>query len=578
MKNSLIEGFLEKARKRLAEDSSSMSNSEWVCKHTRLRGKPFSLTGYEFQRAILDDQHPNMSVIKCSQVGLTEINFRKILAFVTRNRGVTAIFTLPTEDMFKRTSNSRIKPLVGNEPIFNPPSHGFNKPTRSVGHFEIGESHLFVTNVDEGAATSTPADAVFNDEVDLSYQAMLSLFFSRLQNSEWKINQKFSTPTFINYGIDSDFVTSDQHYYLVRCLKCGHWNDPKVDLDHIIIPGMPSVLSDFSEIDATMVDDMELEEGYVCCKKCRSKLDLADPSLRSWVPRFPSRSHSRGYCVRPFSTSRIGIPWIVNRLLDYKKRDFVRGFYNTVAGEAYNDGNVRLSEPAIQACFEASSDIPAKSKEDQFWIGIDVGRTCHIIIGKNNGGQWRTYRFYTVRNTDLREEVKKLMETWNIVGGCIDRNPEAVFAGDVMRISGGKIVPVEYTGQREVNLMANELKELTHAQINRTIAIDHVAELIRDQNVAFAGFGVYRSIIVEHLRDMYREDDPDRPAVWKKLMGNDHYMHCLTYLTIAPRIREAITFREDEDRRSLVLASGILINMGDSPLFGRRNIEGELVR
>ncbi|TGR74085.1 hypothetical protein EN836_33470, partial [Mesorhizobium sp. M1C.F.Ca.ET.193.01.1.1] len=78
--------------------------SDFICANTTLRKKPFSLKGYEFQRAIIDDLHLNLSVIKCSQVGLTEVQIRKFLSFLKRTNGVNGIFSLPNDEMYKRVS------------------------------------------------------------------------------------------------------------------------------------------------------------------------------------------------------------------------------------------------------------------------------------------------------------------------------------------------------------------------------------------------------------------------------------------------------------------------------------------
>ena len=58
--------------------------STWLERNTRLKKEPFSFKGYEFQRRIADDMHPQMSVVKPSQVGLSELQLRKFLAMLKR--------------------------------------------------------------------------------------------------------------------------------------------------------------------------------------------------------------------------------------------------------------------------------------------------------------------------------------------------------------------------------------------------------------------------------------------------------------------------------------------------------------
>jgi hypothetical protein len=113
------------------------------------------MKGYEFQEAILNDMHPNMDVIKCSQVGLTEVEIRKVLGFLKRNRGVSAIFTLPNEKLYDKISKTRIQPLISNDRCFNPDNA--TRPVRSKEVMQIDDSWLYVTGCAESDATSTSA-------------------------------------------------------------------------------------------------------------------------------------------------------------------------------------------------------------------------------------------------------------------------------------------------------------------------------------------------------------------------------------------------------------------------------------
>ena len=55
---------------RYGKAGSTQSMSEWICVNTKIKGKPLNFEGYPFQKAIADDMHPGISVIKCSQVSI----------------------------------------------------------------------------------------------------------------------------------------------------------------------------------------------------------------------------------------------------------------------------------------------------------------------------------------------------------------------------------------------------------------------------------------------------------------------------------------------------------------------------
>ena len=142
MSNQHVQELLSRIKNRYSVDSINMSMGDWICQNTHLRGRPFSFQRYPFQEQIVNDLHPNMDVIKPSQIGLSEVQVRKALAFLARNRGTSLIFTLPNEAMFERMSTTRILPIVKEEKVFNLETRSGEKPTRSRAIIQIGSSFM----------------------------------------------------------------------------------------------------------------------------------------------------------------------------------------------------------------------------------------------------------------------------------------------------------------------------------------------------------------------------------------------------------------------------------------------------
>lgn len=540
--------------------------SEWIERNTTLRKRPFSFKGYEFQRAIADDMHPNLSVIKISQIGLTEIQIRKFLGFLKRTTAVNGIFTLPDDIMFKRVSQTRVKPLVDNEPVFN--MGNVEKPIRSMSLIQIDQSFGFFTGNKESDATSINADFVFNDEVDLSDQENLALFNSRLQGSDIRIRQGFSTPTFEGYGIDASYKASDQHEFLCRCSHCNHWNLPTFQPKFLCLPGLPSDLNDLSEIDVDIAAALDFENAYVKCERCDKPLDLANPSLREWVPKHPGRL-GRGYRVRPFTTPRLGIQYIVEQLLEYKRKNSIRRWYNTVLGESFNDSSARLQDAEIRMVMRSPNPIYPEPGTP-IAVGIDVGHTCHVTMAALNKADPIVFSFRQILATNLVEEVKAIKQRYNIVTGAIDLHPQSVLAREVRDVSGGIIIPVEYAAptQPAVTLQNDELGEFSHVRSNRTKVIDEVVSRIRKMKTSFYGYGTLESIVIAHLRDMVRIEEPEKAAIWNKLSGEDHFFHSLAYLFHSLTLRDVLALRNDDDQRIMSMIFGAIqqVQQTDAPL------------
>lgn len=501
-----------------------------------LRGKPFTTKSYPFQRQILDDEHPNKAVEKCSQVGLTTIQIMRVLAFLYRMRNTTAMYTLPSEKLYKRVSQSRIKPVLDENPVLVAATE--SKSVRTVTLVQIGLSFLHITGMTEDDATSTPADYLSHDEVDLSEASMLALFQSRLQNSDHKITERFSTPSFHGYGINASFELSDQHLYMARCKSCNHWQHPDFDLRFLDIPGLPSKLEELHDLTESDIHLLDIPNIKVVCEKCRKPLELDDPK-REWVPTYPTRTTMRGYRVSPFCTTRISPVYVINQLIEYKQRDYLRGWYNTVLGRPYSGGNVRLDKSEIEACFTGQSDTIDTS--NPVCIGIDVGLLCHVTIGTGS----KVHHFEIVPQNLLIERLKELKKRFNIVGGCIDRHPYTPTAEEARDLFDRKVMPVEYRGSKDVAIVKDELGQPNHAQADRTPLIDALAKAIRRREIEFAGFHDLKTTIIDHLRNAARDERPGEQARWVKLNKEDHFLHSLGLLVFSLRVMNAL--REDPE-------------------------------
>jgi hypothetical protein len=537
-----------------------MSTSEWIEKNTTLKKKPFSFKGYEFQKDIVNDLHPDLNVIKISQVGLTEVQIRKALALLCRNRGTSLIFSLPNEDMYERVSKARVKPIVNADKVFNSSEDISNKSVRSTEMMQFGQSFLYLVPASETAATSIPADFVFNDEIDLSDQKMISLFNSRMQASKFKISQKFSTPTFPSYGIDLNWQISDQRLYMARCECCGHQNHPEFNKKFIHLPGMPDVRQ-LTDITVEYQDQLDFANCYVMCERCHEPLDLDNPELRQWIATYPNRTQTRGYRITPFVNSNLSIPYIFKTMWDYQKNEFMRGFYNTVLGLPYSDGNMQIPLQDIQECLTNDSMVPDLSKFSCLWIGVDMGQTCHITIGEGEQkDNINIVAIYSIHVDNIVSHLAELCDKYNVRFGCVDRHPYEPTSRDIFKATNGKIIPLEYRGLKEFNIVLDAENELPiHAQANHTTFLDNFSTRIRKHQMKISGYGDKKQIFIEHLRDMIREETPDKPAHWVKLHGNDHFFHSSAFMVAAPSVMELIRIKTKAELRVSTISNIITI-------------------
>ena len=472
----------------------------------------------------------------------TEVQLRKALAFVTRNPHRNLIYTMPDENMRRRVFQNRVLPILTEDSAF----HGLNaagkKPIRSIEMTEINSSFMMMFPANEKAATSQPADAVFNDEVDLSDPQILALFNSRVQGSDLRMIHNYSTPTYDGLGISALYETSDQHEYLYKCPHCGHWQLPDFTTKYIRIPNLPIEASeDLTKFDPIWIDKYGINplDAYSVCSKCDRRVTYGDSANHRWVARHPHRSNSRGYRVSPFSTRNLDAAYVFGQLLKYQLLDNMKGFHNTVLGITHESSDERLSEVLLRTLFTAMSDFYTDHNGVPHFIGIDMGKVCHITIGRAEGiGKVKTVLMEAVKVEELEARFKYYSTLFPIVGGFIDRLPLITESNKIRNISEFKVMPMQYgrgSGGMIVVPKNDEYGQLDYVEAHRTLHLDKFANAIRSGYVTFAGYGTQKETIISHLRAMVRvfEEDKDgveKLPVWKKKDKQDHYFHSLAYM------------------------------------------------
>lgn len=472
----------------------------------------------------------------------TEVQLRKALAFVTRNPHRNLIYTMPDENMRRRVFQNRVLPILTEDSAF----HGLNaagkKPIRSIEMTEINSSFMMMFPANEKAATSQPADAVFNDEVDLSDPQILALFNSRVQGSDLRMIHNYSTPTYDGLGISALYETSDQHEYLYKCPHCGHWQLPDFTTKYIRIPNLPIEASeDLTKFDPIWIDKYGINplDAYSVCSKCDRRVTYGDSANHRWVARHPHRSNSRGYRVSPFSTRNLDAAYVFGQLLKYQLLDNMKGFHNTVLGITHESSDERLSETLLRTLFTAMSDFYTDHNGVPHFIGIDMGKVCHITIGRAEGiGKVKTVLMEAVKVEELEARFKYYSTLFPIVGGFIDRLPLITESNKIRNISEFKVMPMQYgrgSGGMIVVPKNDEYGQLDYVEAHRTLHLDKFANAIRSGYVTFAGYGTQKETIISHLRAMVRvfEEDKDgveKLPVWKKKDKQDHYFHSLAYM------------------------------------------------
>jgi hypothetical protein len=556
--NPMARGFFDRLRLAIDTESAYGRLASWITNNTMLDGKLFSFKDHEFQEAIINDTHRRQVIRKCSQVGLSEAAAREAIGSVATSRGSHFIYALPTKTFASSFSTSRIQPIIDESEVVR--AMTTTGAAMSAHLKKIGTSYLHIggTSGSTNGAISVPAKKLVFDEFDFCDMRIAGQYESRLKHApecptthvkgwiKW-----FSTPTLPHYGVDAKFQNSDQKHYHVDC-DCGHTFAPAYT--DIRIPGTPKdwkiATLTKDEVSGNLFD---FKRAYMACPVCHKDVwdELCNPKKRRWIAKKPLVTEISGWQVHPWDCPRVNsIPSVILQMVGYENQ---ADFMNFGIGLPFEDStNSFLSGPVLGLV-----RCPWNPDGGQgYFMGVDVGRTSHIVIGKpvNLLGKIRLQihyleRFRSSKEKPLPERVKELMKLYGVRCNVMDSQPDFSAVNAVAARYPNTTFGCEYTESRPSSELSN-LRVITEANIVKAYRTGSLNELMKANN---GGQIVYPQMIndsvkveveeiAENFKNIKKVRAPDKKTgVMKesyiKLDGNDHYTHAINYLLMAVEIK-----------------------------------------
>jgi len=528
--------ILEKLRESL-DLKSSFTASDFLEQNLLFEGSYFSTRFRDYQKEILNDFSQRISVIKMSQTGLTTTFMTKMIAFSQIFPGKKSIiFTMPTDKMVKTFAKTRFLPLIEENSKIFPRSS--NSDTRSAELLKIAKIDIHLLGCEsDNSAFSIPSDYNIYDEVDETKPNAIDNLSSRLQGSALRMEHKLSTPTYKGFGIHKEYMNSSKGVYKTKCTACNHWNNP-----HFI----PSTFR-FGEkgLDVEFFEDWALENWkqllqdtqdiWVPCERCGTRLIFGDPTLSEWVHEFPLNNH-KGYAVTPFCLDKYNplekhsaFFYIFQKFIDHSMQGNLEKWYRSVLGLATNPDKDRIGEQAIKDIMRIKR--PLLRKREPMYIGIDVGQLCFTTFLSPDG---HVIRFQGIPLKTLKDQVRFWMEEYDVLGGCIDIQPESLLSQEIREMTNNRIMPVRYSNKR-TGLKVEEItdpntRELTELYIDRNHSLDRVAHNIKEHKTTINGWeGLDDDMVVRHFADNFKTTSASGTVKWDCPHNTDHGFHSLGY-------------------------------------------------
>lgn len=506
----------------------------WITKHTTLKGEPWSFKDHEFQIGILEDEADELCVIKPSQMGLTEVQVRAALALLSIKRGFSIMYVMPHIKLVQKVVKGRVDPVIdGSDRL----SQLVVSATNSSEMKRFGMSMIYFAGAStDTQAISMPVDALFIDEFDFCKPSIVGKFQSRLRHAQVSggMRRNFSTPTVSGYGISLEYETSSKARYLCKCEHCEQWIKPHFHSD-VVIPGFDK---EFSKFDKEALRDPTVlwQKAYIKCNNCGKRLDesLAVASRRQWVHEFPEVT-KHGYAVKHYDLiSHNSTPSVLAQRLKYDQQDYE----NFVLGETFRSTQNEINADTVRANSIGSMETYGEG----YYIGVDVGKTCHVTIGKKVDGRYQFVRFLTIKENQTEE----LLDLFNRYGAnrlIIDSAPSFTLYENLQKELGDAVTPCVYVKEAMRKIKYYSIRKDTGA-VNaiRTKGLDAFVLAVNEGRVIFPACNEMKEVVRQYggmkRIEEIDEDDGERKAKWVKTGDEDHFFHSSFYCMMAMDIDE----------------------------------------
>ena len=528
---------LQRVQDALANTYTLANLSGWIARNTYHENRLFNYKYREYQPLVIDDPAKTLFVVKCAQVGLSEIFARWVLSTVCTQENFTAIYTFPAATDAELFSKARLMPIIASSKAIQ---HSISKIVNSVDLKQFGQNSFLYTRGthSETGALSVPADLIVHDEYDRSDMGNISAYVSRLQARPTKMRRIFSTPTVAKYGIDKESRTSLRKRQIWNCSHCTHKFLPSYHTD-IIIPGYSG---EKKLINKGNLKDINWKEAKLLCPKC-GKIPDSDLANREWVLENPSDNfESVTYFITPFCAPEIiSASYLVSVSTQFEKWS---EFVNQALGETSEDAEDMLTESDVRGSIR-QGDLTSATIH---FMGVDFGLMCHIVIGRVSEGLLLVVHREAVFYTSLESKRAELMRRFTVLVSVHDLFPYTDMVTRIVNSDpnafGAIYVERKSTESHTVKDQDENAEEgklnVRSVMVNRNVAFDELMAEFKSKRIVVQSSEKDEEFVT-HMISMKRIEkftkSNEMRYVWEKTDGVDHWHHALLYMYIATKLR-----------------------------------------
>jgi hypothetical protein len=383
---------------------------------------------------------------------------------------------------------------------------------------------------------SIALDAAVIDEFD-EFENPISVVPTlemRFMHSKYGYLLGMSTPTIPDTGIDQAFSLSNQYNWYVKCQKCHKEFSP---LAEVKIVGIENTV-----VRAPLTGHV----GFVC-PYCHD-LTQTNGVPGRWHLDQQKDNQKYAYGVSRLFTENHSLKKI---LADYEDALNIQEFYNSVLGIAYAAANARLTRSSISELCNGPEKHFGQS-EEHTWMGVDVGKKCHWVVGKPTPTGQKQIIAYGFCSFD---ELKSVVARYSVKYCVIDLRP---YEQEVKKFIGGNksFMACDFnSGNQEDWYRLTKVDSETSDKSLRVIKADKtqccdilIREIMGKKSFVLPGNTKADTMFMNQMCAPVRVDKTDKDTGdIKAVYGNggraDHYFFAMVYFLLACQLKRGVTVR-----------------------------------
>lgn len=525
------------------EQVASVDPCYWALAYKiQLVGGLFTLHNHEYLEESLRSIHRIEVVMKGTQGGFTETEvLRALHGLINRRYPKGILYLFPTRVLVQEFSKTRFDPLIAaNRDAIGKFVKTGGKGTDTSEVKKIGNAFLYFKGAtltqqigysgvkESSKLSSTPVDAVKYDEFDYFHEDVRGKAQGRMGHSEIREERFLSNPIVPGMGIDALFQASDQRYWHRKCGSCNEWTCAEKEFPDCV---------KFNKATG---------RGYIACKKCGKPLSIGPGE---WVADYKDRP----IVGRRWSqlTSSFNDPYEILQQINDPDNDNLSDTYRKRLGLPHVAAEDRLTEQQVFDC--CGHDIMQSASEGPCAMGVDIGKTKHVIIGRRIGkDRYDLLRIERIpQNINFPSRLHYLAKMFNVRSAVIDIEPYTDEVRAFQSEESYRVYLCKYSDNMIQAVVYND-KEKT-IRVNKTEVYDATHRIIAKKQIVFP-----RAELPE-MKEFAKQIC--NPAKVLELQGNskveifryrgknDHYRSALTYFYLAAQGGRISTAGSARDRQ-----------------------------